>query len=318
MRKFYILTPARVRTGGPELCHQMCAALNSLGESAYVYYEDGDHYEPVDAEPVEDYMRYGTEHVKSMEEYLDRSDGCEHILICPEARTRHLRPLSTADKIVLWWMSVDNYFKDPDRESIESIVEMVDLHLVQSEYARQFLLKECGVDESKIIYLSDYINEDYGKFVLPGEYRKQIGIVNPAKGFEVVKPLIEKTVNRMEWIPLVKMNREEVIVSLQIGKVYVDFGNHPGKDRIPREAAACGCCIITNKKGSAAYYEDVPIPDQYKFENPEESIEEIEALIIDICENYEEHKKNFEVYREWIKQEKARFFEDVKIFADRI
>lgn len=318
MRKFYILTPAGAQTGGPELCHQMCATLGALGETAYIYYENGEHYEPVDVKPVEDYVRYGTTHVKSMEEFLGKPDGCEKILICPEERTRHLRPLSSVDKKVLWWMSVDNYFNDPGRERIESIVEMVDLHLVQSEYARQFLLKECGVDESRILYVSDYINEDYGKFVLPGEYRKQVGIVNPSKGFEVVKPLIERTLNRVEWIPLVKMNREQVIVSLQIGKVYVDFGKHPGKDRIPREAAACGCCIITNKKGSAAYEEDVPIPDRYKFENPEESMEEIEALIIDICENYEEHKKNFEVYREWIRQEKDHFFKDVKTFADRI
>lgn len=49
-------------------------------------------------------------------------------------------------------------------------------------------------------------------------------------------------------------------------KVYIDFGNHPGKDRIPREAAISGCIVITGKRGAAAFAEDVCIPETYKFD----------------------------------------------------
>ena len=39
----------------------------------------------------------------------------------------------------------------------------------------------------------------------------------------------------------------------------MDFGFHPGQDRLPREAALLKNCIITNREGSAAFYKDVPI-----------------------------------------------------------
>ena len=45
----------------------------------------------------------------------------------------------------------------------------------------------------------------------------------------------------------------------------MDFGFHPGQDRLPREAAILKNCIITNKEGSAAIFQDVPIADEFKF-----------------------------------------------------
>ena len=41
---------------------------------------------------------------------------------------------------------------------------------------------------------------------------------------------------------------------------------HPGKDRMPREAALLGCCILTSTLGSADFFDDVPIMSEYKFE----------------------------------------------------
>ena len=105
---------------------------------------------------------------------------------------------------------------------------------------------------------------------------------------------------------------------MQSSKVYVDFGNHPGKDRIPREAAANGCCIITNKQGSAAFREDVPIPEKYKFEEPLEEVDRLKELLVDICSNYSEHVSKFEEYRNWIKDEKVRFDAEVVEFVRSI
>ncbi len=107
-----------------------------------------------------------------------------------------------------------------------------------------------------------------------------------------------------------------MILLLQTGKIYVDFGEHPGKDRIPREAAANGCCVITNKKGAARYFEDVPIDDRYKFENPEESLDELDKLLHDICDNFAEHQAMFTSYREKIKVEKQIFNEGVIKLVD--
>jgi hypothetical protein len=116
----------------------------------------------------------------------------------------------------------------------------------------------------------------------------------------------------IQFVPIKKMPREEVIKLLQKAKVYIDFGYHPGKDRLPREAAILGCCVITGKRGSAKFFEDVPIPDEYKFEDKEESIPEIIDKIKDCFENYEERYKDFEYYRQFIKNEPQKFLEDFK------
>ena len=102
---------------------------------------------------------------------------------------------------------------------------------------------------------------------------------------------------------------------MQAGKIYIDFGEHPGKDRIPREAAANGCCVITNRKGSAAYAEDVPIPDQFKFANPSSSLDEIDSLMHKICDDFKIYQDMFSDYRNFIKSEKSIFEADVIKFA---
>lgn len=99
---------------------------------------------------------------------------------------------------------------------------------------------------------------------------------------------------------------------MEIAKVYVDFGAHPGKDRIPREAASCGCCVITNKKGSAAFWEDVPVLEAYKFSNVSSQYDKIANLLKDICADFKKHSINFDVYRQFIKEEGKKFTNDVK------
>ena len=62
------------------------------------------------------------------------------------------------------------------------------------------------------------------------------------------------------------MSRAEVRKALCTVKVYADFGSHPGRDRMPREAALCGACVLTNRRGSANFAEDVPLPTLYKLD----------------------------------------------------
>ncbi|MGB9756015.1 MAG: hypothetical protein ACPLXO_03930, partial [Desulfurella sp.] len=47
------------------------------------------------------------------------------------------------------------------------------------------------------------------------------------------------------------------------------------------------CLVIIGKRGSAAFFEDVPLPDEYKFENREENISKIIEKIEDCFENFE-------------------------------
>jgi len=96
-------------------------------------------------------------------------------------------------------------------------------------------------------------------------------------------------------------------------KVYIDFGNHPGKDRFPREAAICGCCVITGLQGSAGNEVDVNIPKTYKFDQKfNSSVENVIQLIKDILSDYDSHCKEFTKYKENIRSEKRKFLKEIK------
>lgn len=183
------------------------------------------------------------------------------------------------------------------------------IHLVQSKYAYEYCKKN-GIREEKIFYLSDYLNDKFLKIINEGEKNKKredVVLYNPKKGYVLTKKLIELAPD-IKWIPLIGYTREEMIERMCTAKVYIDFGNHPGKDRIPREAAACGCCVITGLRGSANYYEDVPIPSEYKFdENNVDNLNDIICKIKNILLDYETCKKDFDYYREKILNEKDMF-----------
>ncbi len=302
---YYVLCPGKMESGGPELAHQLCYSLLYMGQEAYMYYTCSGQMEPLDVDASPKFYKYGTGHVKSLADINQNA-----IFIVPEALTTW-GPLLPDGRKVIWWMSVDNYIVTTGERNLKWIEQNVDYHFVQSYYAKNYLRERTGISEEKILYLSDYIGEKYGKFIFPVQYRQNIALYNPAKGYEEIRPLIEAT-PWLKWLPLQGLNEEEMIVRMQAAKVYVDFGNHPGKDRIPKEAASCGCCVITNKKGSAAFYEDVPIPDEYKFDDVHNSYDRIAALLQDICGNYEVHVQEFEVYRQFIAGEKAQFENDVQ------
>ena len=291
----YIISPQNRISGGPELAHQLCNAINRLSdEKAYMCYVNLDSpYNIVEnAVTPTPYLIYNTESRSDINE-IDRAGN---IAIFPEGLTFSMLHIKRA-KIALWWMSVDNY--------------IVFLHLFQSRYSIEYVKKM--FPEANGIYLSDYINEEHGKFIYPAEGRLNNALYNPAKGYNEIKPLIEKA-SWLNWIPLVKMDLPHMILTMQSSKLYVDFGNHPGKDRIPREAAADGCVVITNKKGSAAFHEDVPIPEKYKFDDPASQLDDINDLMHDICDNFLQHQNAFADYRSFIASEKAKFDEDVLNF----
>lgn len=310
---FYILAPANINSGGAELAHQLCYTINkNTNYSAYMCYVNTSETNlinslPIDANAIESYSTYYTEHALSLTDI----DSDENIVIIPEGLTPSILVFKYA-KIVLWWMSVDNYILSTQETNLELLKTQTILHLYQSYYSKIYI--EQHFPNCPKMYLSDYINEQHGNFLFPGEYRKNVALYNPKKGYPNIEPLI-KEITWIDWKPIYNMTIEEVIILMQSSKIYIDFGNHPGKDRIPREAAANGCCVITNKLGSAAYHEDVPIPEQYKFETPQKSIKEIETLMLDICAHYGKHQKLFSNYRDWIKSEKSTFEHDAISFV---
>ena len=197
-----------------------------------------------------------------------------------------------------------------EKVNILSIPEIqnVDYHLVQSFYAKQHL-KNKGIN--KLFFLSDYINKNFFKRNPDNLKKENIVLYNPKKGLNFTSKLIKKT-NDIKFIPIENMSRNEVISLMKKAKVYIDFGFHPGKDRLPREAAICNCCIIVGKKGSAKFQEDVPIPEEFKFERKVSNIPNILNKIKECLYNYETNVEKFRDYRSYIKKEYENFKKDLK------
>lgn len=337
------MAPANAATGGPELLHQLAYHLREdLKINTYMYYIPCDHPSPIHSE----YQQYNNPFARRIE------DKEKNILIVPEVANTivTLKEYSKIKKCI-WWLSVDNFYLSfishskknlflPRainkltflifRKKIFDITSLVykkleknqldlnefktirdtDCHLVQSYYAMKHL-EEKGIEKNKIFYLSDYLNEKFLKVQTGLSHKQNIVVYNPKKGYSFTKKIIKRTKD-IEFLPIINMTRQQVVETLKKAKVYIDFGNHPGKDRIPREAAILGCCVITGKRGSAAFYEDVSIPEEYKFDERDENISEIINKIRDCFENFDERYKDFDHYREVIKQEPQKFVEDLK------
>ena len=331
--KIYVACPAGAVTGGPELLHQLVHNLRATGINAYIFYH------PVVEKPKPlAYEKYDAPYVFNI------ADEEDNVLIIPEIFPfiNFLKSYKRVRKVI-WWLSVNNFFSSylistwrgkflyligrlsgingeiiaerlSQRQKLKGFLNLknIDLHMVQSFYAFNFL-RASGVDEKKIVYLSDYLNDEFliYNFEESGIQKENIVLYNPKKGFEFTKKIIEYG-RDINFVPIINMSRREVIETMKKAKVYIDFGNHPGKDRMPREAAMLGCCVITGKRGSAAFFEDVPIKEEYKFEDKEENIPAIVSRIRECIENYEEKIKDFEDYRKWILYEKERFINDMK------
>lgn len=305
---FYNVCPAGIESGGPELAHQMCHRLDELGCDAKMYYITSNVIEPQDVPASGKYLKYNTQHAVSLSEI----ENPQSVVIFNEGATG-LIPLVKGCRKVLWWMSVDNYLINTDGRDIDVIRQEIELHIVQSKYAYEYVRNVVKADEGHIMYVSDYIGDIYMTEV-PEIPRHNIALYNPKKGLDKIKPLIER-ISWLKWVPLIGLTEEDMVAYMHIAKIYIDFGNHPGKDRIPREAATCGCCIITNRKGSAAFYEDVSIPDKYKF-GSETDYDDIEQSMRYICDNFYEANKDFDEYRMRIRQEKAKFNADIENFSN--
>jgi len=327
--KVYVHCPANVVTGGAELLHQLVHLLNCNNIDAYIVYFD----DPKTKVP-KDYIK--SYNIKTAENVVDSEENVEVIY---EGRFDLIRNNKKIQKL-LWWLSVDNFYlcsygflsprdiwefnkilsiKAFIRQSLNFITrknkylihpikvsELKNLdasNAYQSEYAQCFLQSH-GFKE--VVALKDYINTDHQFSEELIEQKKNIVLYNPKKGFKFTSKLIKAAPN-IEWIPLQGMNREQLIQLLQKSKVYIDFGYHPGKDRLPRECAMNGCCVITGYKGSAAFYEDVQVPDKFKFENKLSQIPQILDTINYIFSNYSVVQKEFDNYRKSIRDEKQEF-----------
>jgi hypothetical protein len=320
--KIYIYCPADHATGGPEALHQLGHHLRLLGYDANMHYFK---MHRTDAIVHEDYVKYQVPIANVIE------NKPEHILILPEAALQPIfrRKFKLMQKAI-WWLSVTNYyiFKQDYINSInrklflkirnafgflpiptfEKLKQENILNIAHSYYSLVHL-QENGIEP--VGQISDYMNDAFFELAEHEDKKEDIVIYNPRKNDEYLQEIISMTPD-LKWMPLVNMSPQQVAGWMNRAKLYVDFGYHPGKERMPREACIMRCCLIIGKTGSAAYQQDMPIPEKYRFEKSADNIPGIIKQIKNCLTNYDEIINDFEPYRQTLYQEKEKFINDIK------
>lgn len=298
--KIYILTPGNVVTGGVELLHQLSYKLNLLGFNSYIVYCNKQGESAAYKTP-EVYEKYNAVISDAVE------DNENNIVVFPEVFLYKLSAIKNA-KRVLWWLSVDNA-TGYEGDFKYAFADKSILHFSQSEYSTQYLIRN-GVEKNRIYWLSDYINSEFLHIDRTIIERENIVAFNPNKGIEKTLELIKNSYGDIKWIALSGFTPTGMRSVLQNAKVYIDFGNHPGRDRIPREATYCGCCLITNKEGSANNNIDIPIEEKYKISS-ETDTKDVLKLIHSILKNYQLENENMSEYRNRTAEEFMYFELDI-------
>jgi hypothetical protein len=296
MKKIIIPCPY-FETGGPEALHQLCDAINNLGGNAYIYYNERNNQ----VHPA--YQNYN---IKLIDNIEDKED---HVMVIPEGNSQILKEFKNAE-LYFWWLSVDyNNFNQYGNEFSDIKIN----HLAQSYYALNHLIQNKAL---KYLPLFDYINEIFIKESNQEVPKQDIICFNPRKNVNLqLINEIALNIPNAKFIPLTNMSKNELINTLKSSKIYLDFGIHPGKDRPPREAALMNNIIISSCNGSAAFYSDIPIdPSKYKLDtyDSQKIINEIRNNLM----NYESNIKDFNLYKNVIKNQKQEFINQAnQIFA---
>jgi hypothetical protein len=312
-----ILCPAKVRTGGPEALHQLGRALIDLGHDARIAYLHSDEVilstgdtstVPLIDDPVPpEYARYAVPRT------LEISDKPGDAVLFPEIWPGVIRKFNNLMPY-LWWLSIDNGLSAAARfGGFSALGSARCVHLSQSYYGLQYLAER----DISAMALFDYTSPDH--FLAASDLHiRENRILYPARGRWFTGYL-------RRWAPDLCWQEISGFTSAQVGelfrtsKLYVDFGKHPGKGRMPREAAIQGCCIITGKRGAASNPFDIPIPLRYKFNDSRLRVPQIIRAIRATLAGYDSRVREFGIYQRMIEGERQEFTAQVaRVFGGEV
>lgn len=296
-----VVCPAHVATGGTEALHGFVHELNKVkGVHARLWYWNVHSDDPC----PEAFRGYACDHV------IDLPYDFDGALVVPEIWANSVMQYDCIRAI--YWLGVDAYAGwTPDVERGKFLEDKSIIHIVQSEYAWDVLSK---LRVKHIVKCTDTVNADFYDDYDEAE-RSDAVLYNPAKSTPFMKQLMDECAD-IEFKPIAGMDRQQVIDTMRRSKLYIDFGEFPGRERIPREAALCGCCLITGKIGSAGY--DGDFLHAYKFDSKQSLIWAIKHQIRYVLEHYDECRKDFDAFRESLRVDADVVSMEIKEVVDEI
>lgn len=306
--KFYILSPW-AETGGPEALHQLCSILNEIGEDAFIYYYGHNFEQTHKSEFVPKYSEYT---LKSSDiDNIISLDDEKNVIIVPEVFPIRVIQNFKRSKIVFWRLSIFTHGQELDDPFFRKVLQGC------QNYMQLEILKNSKLfDNEKYFMLSDYINEIY----LTEENnlltkRKNQVLYNPRKGLHHTHQIINLlNSSNIKLVPITGMSNAQIREMILQSKIYIDFGDHPGKDRMPRECASGGCVVITGTQRCGKNNYDIPIEEKFNYDENCNSYDyySVSQFILNVIDNYELYFTKQKEYRNIIRNEKKVFIQEVK------
>jgi hypothetical protein len=327
-KAIHVLYPRGLRTGGPEALHQLVHTLRGLGQEAYLTPLPRTAGTP----RVTEYAHYDAPE-------RPFEDAAEVALLAPETNVADMRPARKATRIC-WWLSIDSSpFFFARRERVYrhsyspadrlthaafmglSVVHRLGthrrswlgmLHLAQSHYAWHYLYSHLDLTPSLVTdYTPTAELDDIPRN--PVTERGRTVAYNPRKGGWVVDELRRRG-TPYDFVPIQNMSRAEALRTLCESAVYLDAGHHPGKDRMPREAALAGALTLVGRRGSGANSLDVPLPWEHKFDMTGDVAAHAAARLDEVFSDLGGHKERQSAYEPFVRGEQERFRREVAAF----
>ena len=343
--KIYIVSPYH-DTGGPKSLHQLANDLVKKGFETYlIYYWNG-----VFTGETDILFPFCNAKVTT-----NIDDSKQNIVLTSESQCDILKGLRNIQGCI-WWLSLDYYLTSSllgsarnsiVRKKLPQILTPLMLikyiinnprclfeqkslnkrelkkynHLYNCEYEKYFLKKQ-GVISNNMTYLCGPLEENFYELDFSDiePYKKDIVAYNPAKMdmdfFEKVNEKVFLINNNIKFVAIQNMSRDQVYNTLKSAKVYIDFGYFPGPERMPREAIALYCNIITSTEGSAGNDVDVLVPSKFKFNvRDKKNVNHVADLINDMTINYHDYVKYGDKYRQKVWNQIDSFYVQIdKIF----
>ena len=295
-----VLCPAKTATGGPETLHKLVGDLNGYKDvSAKILYVGKDLSNP----QPEVYKTYRAPYITEF------PTGYEGVVIVPEIWANNiLDPKYRNCKKAIFWLSVDNYKKRVSKADEDlCFKDKSILHMTQSFYVEEYVR---GLGAKRVFPISEPVNKEFFRDYRETQ-RSNVVLYNPAKMTKFQEQLMKEATiyEDIYFKPLKGLTIEQMADELRTHKLYIDFGPFPGRERIPREAVLCGCCLITGKNGASQYFKDIPILSKYKFESENSNIGSIIAAMKHILQNYETCRPDFDYFRSILRDEWAGIIE---------
>jgi hypothetical protein len=334
----YVFAIRTNQSGGSESLHQFASVIQKMGANVRMVYPDSTSVEIPD--------KFKGYNLSVASEVVDSPSN---IIVVPETETKYLYKYFNVQKCI-WWLSRDFYYgycnyeglvRSAQRHNIKKwlypiYVPLVFLkkkfttgyfkfgndmneifHLYNCEYVREYLLQN-GVEQSNMLYMCGPVRNEY--FGVKTIQKEPLVTYNPKKNYIFTSKILKVLKNVRPDIKVVAiegMKSDEIAELLNRCSVYIDFGQFPGPERIPREAVTCNCNLITSRYGSTRNDVDVPIPEQYKVEVSVRNIGKIVKLIQEMVDNYSTYVTQFDAYRKKVKEQPQLLEQNARVFLDR-